>query len=97
MANKIYTQEEPPSVTLEEIKLNARRNGKGKYKGKEFRLQIYDGYACYVVKSLDPVELIHVTGTYESELAQYLPKERIIEEIYYQERLDKFFAENGKI
>lgn len=94
--NKIHIQEEPPAATLEEIKLNVRRNGKGEYRGKEFRLQIYDGFACYVVKNLDPIELVHVTGTYQSELAQYLPKERIIEEVEYQERLDKFFEERGR-
>lgn len=90
--NEIYTH----PTTLKEITLHAKRHGKGEYKGKQFRLQIYDGYACYVVQNLDPVQLIHVQGTYESELAQYLPKERIIEEVEYQERLDKFFAEKGK-
>jgi hypothetical protein len=78
------------------VKTYCKTHGKGENAGKEFRLQIYDGFANYVVFSLDPVQLVHVPGSYESELAQYLPKERIIEEIEYMENLNRFFEERGK-
>mgnify|MGYP001598554740 CR=1 FL=1 len=38
----------------------AKANGRGPERGEEIRFPIGDGYACYVVLSLKPVQLIHL-------------------------------------
>lgn len=44
------------------VKAWARENGSGKYAGEVVRFQVADGYAQYVVVSLRPVKLIHLSA-----------------------------------
>jgi hypothetical protein len=65
--------------------------GVGQYIGRTLRFQVADGYAVYMVKSLSPVELIHLPlmDGYEFQYAHLMTAKAVKEQI---DSADKFEA-----
>lgn len=79
---------------IEDIAKWARKHGKGEYAGETIQFQVADGYAIYVVFSLRPVKLIHVSylDGYQFEYVHRLTAEDVIEKIEQKKALDELFS-----
>jgi hypothetical protein len=69
-------------------------SNKGKYIGKEVRIQYADGYARYMVYSLKPLQLIHIPlgDAWDTPLADLLTVKAVKENIDAREALAKIFS-----
>ncbi len=66
--------------------------------GKQIRFGVCDGYACYIVLNLKPVELIHleIGDAYNFQYANRLTAKDVREEIRRQEALEKLFSDQAE-
>lgn len=78
----------------EKVREWAKANGTGKYAGEVVRFQVADGYAGYVVLSLRPVKLIHLSvgDSYHFQYIERLTAADIRKQIEQEKALAKLFA-----
>lgn len=72
------------------------RNGNGKYIGKVLQIPHADGYACYMLYSISPMELIHMPlgDAWDSPMVDGLTSKKILEMIDSREKLNKLFSKS---
>lgn len=79
---------------LEKVKKNLSETGRGPCRGKMIRSPRGDGYAIYVVASLNPLELVHIaTGdAWDDPNAEYWTAAQVKAMIQREEGMRKLFG-----
>lgn len=79
---------------VEELRRYLKKNYKGNNVGEIIRFQVADGYAEYMILSMDPTVLIHIdTGdAYQFEYAHLLNAEEVQKKLDQQNALNKIFG-----
>jgi hypothetical protein len=79
---------------IKKVEAWAKENGSGEFAGKQIHFQVGDGYAQYVVVSLQPVKLIHLAigDAWHFEYAKRLTAKDVRTEVKRMAALGKLFT-----